>query len=92
MPSAERLISSLRAEKLKLTESHARLKPKLKSAKQELAVKSIASVPTGMPHKMRLLYAAFVSFQPMMTSSPMVGATMPLLMACYHLPFGQSHI
>ena len=47
MPSAERLLSTLQAEKMKLTESHARLKPKLKSAKHELAVKSIANVPAG---------------------------------------------
>ena len=46
--SAEQLLIRLRAEKLKLTQSHERLKPKLRSAKQELAVKNIASVPTGL--------------------------------------------
>jgi len=44
--SAQRFLSSLRAEKLKLAESHARLKH-LKGGKEEVAVKSLASVPSG---------------------------------------------
>lgn len=47
--SADKLLSSLRAQKLKLTQEQARLKPKLKSTTkvEEQVAKSYAAIPAG---------------------------------------------